>query len=164
VAKADVLARVRDDLALGHTHVAVQRLRTLLAVHPNDLEVYRLLAAVYRQTGNRVEAGRWAFLTDELRDEELAAFERAHPSPWLRLRLVRWTGDPDQLPSEAGRQRLLALVDAAGESGPPDRFRTPDKRGRSGTALACLFVAIVLLTLVGLFGLGLYRVVQWIIH
>jgi hypothetical protein len=164
VAKADVLARVREDLALGHTHVAIQRLRTLLAVHPNDLEVHRLLAAVYRQTGNVVEAGRWAFLSDELRDEELVAFERAHPSPWLRLRLLRWDADPDQLPSVAGRERLLALIDLVEASGPPDRYGEQAGRGRAGTITACLFVTMVLLVVVGLFGLGLFRVVSWIIH
>jgi hypothetical protein len=164
VAKADVLARVREDLALGRTHVATQRLRTLLAVHPNDLEVHRLLAAVYRQTGNIVEAGRWAFLTDELRDEELLAFEHAHPSPWLRLRLLRWDADPDQLPSAAGRERLLALIDLAEATGAPDRYHEQAAGSRGGTAVACLFVILVLLVVVGLLGLGLFRVMSWIIH
>ncbi len=164
MAKANVLARVRRDLALGHTYVAIRRLRTLLAVDPNDLEVHRLLAGVYRQTGNLTEAGRWAFLTDDLRDVELAAFERAHPSPWVRLRLIRWDGDPDQLPSAAGRRRLLALVDAAEAAGRPGRGEAPSKRFRAGTALACLFVIAVLLLLVGLLGLGLYRAMSWIIH
>jgi hypothetical protein len=44
VAKADVLARVKQDLALGHTYTATQRLRTLLAVQPNDLELRDRLA------------------------------------------------------------------------------------------------------------------------
>jgi hypothetical protein len=98
VAKSEVLVRVKNDLAQGHTYLAIQRLRTLAAVDPADLEVHRMLAAVYRQTGNPVEAGRWAFLTDDLRPDELAAFERANPDPWLRLRLVDWPADPATLP------------------------------------------------------------------
>ena len=49
MAKADVLARVRADLAAGHTHMAIQRLRTLLATLSDDVEVRSLLAAVYRR-------------------------------------------------------------------------------------------------------------------
>jgi hypothetical protein len=164
VAKADVLARVRDDLALGHTYLATQRLRTLLAVDPNDLEVYQLLASVYRQTGNLVEAGRWAFLTNDLRPEELAAFERAHSSAWLRLRMLRWSGDPERLPSEEARNRLVELVANADAEGPPDRYRSPADRTRSRIALPCLFVFVVLAVLGSLAGLGVYRVVGWLLH
>lgn len=164
MAKAEVLARVKDDLALGHTYLATQRLRTLLAVDPNDIEVYRLLASVYRQTGNLVEAGRWAFLTDDLRDEELVAFERAHASPWLRLRLLRWNGDPAKLPSEATRQRLLELVASAEAEGPPDRYTAPAGTKRGGSVLPCLFVLFVLLAFAALAGLGVYRVLRWVLH
>jgi hypothetical protein len=164
VAKADVLARVRDDLALGHTYVATQRLRTLLAVDPNDVEVYRLLASVYRQTGNLVEAGRWAYLTDDLREEERAAFEHAHASPWLRLRLLRWTDDPAKLPSEAARQRLVDLIANAEEEGPPDRYRTPADTQRRGVLLPCLFVLLVLGAFGTLAGLGVFSVLRWLIH
>jgi hypothetical protein len=149
---------------LGHTYVAAQRLRTLLAVEPNDIEVYRLLASVYRQTGNLVEAGRWAFLTDDLRDDELAAFEHAHPSPWLRLRLLLWSGDVDTLP-EPVRTRLLALVDEAESIGPPDRYRgriSPPET--HGSVIPCLFVLLVLLVFGALAGLGVFRAVRFILQ
>ncbi len=122
-----------------------------------------MLAAVYRQTGNVVEAGRWAFLTDDLRKEELIAFERAHPSPWLRLRSLRWDGNPNQL-SSAARERLSVLTDLAEKVGPPERYVPSTRKRRLGNVLACLFVITVLLVLAGLFGLGLFRVVDWIIH
>jgi tetratricopeptide (TPR) repeat protein len=163
VAKADVLARVRDDLALGHTYLAIQRLRTLLAVNPNDVEVYRLLASVYRQTGNLVEAGRWAFLTEDLREEELAAFERAHPSPWLRLRLLRWSGEVDGLP-EPARGRLRALVQAAEQAGRPDSYRGPMfPRQVRGSTIPCVFVVLVLLIFGTLAGIGLFQAVRFIL-
>src|SRR5262249_2118994 len=95
--------------------------------------VYQLLASVYRQTGNLVEAGRWAFLTNDLRPEELAAFERAHSSAWLRLRMLRWSGDPERLPSAEARNRLIELIASAEAEGPPDRSPVPVRLPGAGS-------------------------------
>jgi hypothetical protein len=161
VAKSDVLVRVKNDLAQGHTHLAIQRLRTLAAVKPDDLEVHRMLAGVYRQAGNPVEAGRWAFLTDDLRPDELAAFERANPDPWLRLRLVDWPADLSALPDEGAQQRLTALRESAERSGPPDKWPGPDQSPRAhGSAIPCLFVVLTLVVLGTLATIGLIRVVM----
>lgn len=164
MAKSDVLARVKTDLAHGHTYVAIQRLRTLVAVDPDDLEVYRLLAGVYRQTGNLVEAGRWAFLTEDLRPDELAAFERANPHPWLRLRLIQWNGDPAALPDDAARARFQALRKSAERAGPPDRWAGADQQpaGR-GSAIPCLFVAVTLAILGSLAAIGMFRVIAMLL-
>jgi Family of unknown function (DUF6584) len=160
VAKSDVLARVKNDLAQGHTYVAIQRLRTLLAVDPDDLEVHQVLADVYRQTGNLVEAGRWSFLTGQPHPDELAAFERAHPDPWLRLRLIRWHGDPVLLPNAAARARLSALRRAAERAGPPDRWNRRDSAPQSrGTTVPCLFVAVALAVLGSLAAIGVLRAI-----
>lgn len=162
MAKADVLARVKNDLAAGHTYLATQRLRTLIAIDPSDMEVRRLLAAVHRQTGNLVEAGRWAFLTDEVRPEELAAFARANPSPWLRLRLLLWNDDPAALPSDSVQQRLLALVDEAEAAGPPTRwvgsYQAPKPRS---AAIPCLFVLLVVGLIAALVAVGVLRVAHY---
>jgi len=93
VAKPDVLARAKRDLAQGHTDLAIRRLRGYLATEPNSLEVRRVLAAIYRQTGNYAEAGRWGYLTADVRPVELTAFERANPSPFVRLRMLNFTAD-----------------------------------------------------------------------
>jgi hypothetical protein len=163
VAKADVLARVRADLASGHTHVAIQRLRTLLAVIPEDLEVRSLLAAVYRSTGNSVEAGRWGFLTEDARDHELAAFAKANPDPWRRLRLLQISGDPAGLPDIAVA-RLVALADEAERSGAPTSwvgsYQAPQRVRGSG--LPCLFTAIVVLAVGVLAIIGAVRIVAWV--
>ncbi len=160
MAKSDVLARVKNDLAQGHTHTAIQRLRTLLAVDPDDLDVHRVLADVYRQTGNPVEAGRWSFLTGHPHPDELAAFERAHPDPWLRLRLIRWHGDPVMLPNAAARSRLSALREAAERAGPPDRWTRRDSATESrSTTVPCLFVAVALVVLGSLAAVGVLRAI-----
>lgn len=160
MAKSDVLARVKTDLALGHTHTAIQRLRTLVAVDPDDLELHRLLAEVYRQTGNLVEAGRWSFLTEDARPEELAAFERANPDPWLRLRLIRWSGDPATLPDAAVWSRLWALRQAAHRSGPPDRWDHHDEAVQTRSMkVPCLFVAVALVVLGALATIGVLRAI-----
>lgn len=156
---------MKRDLAAGQTYLATQRLRTLAANQPDDLDIYRLLASVYRQTGNLAEAGRWGFLTDEVRPAELEAFARVHANPWSRLRLLRWTGDPATLADDTIRQRLAVLVDEAEESGPPEiwagSYRAP---GRShGTAFPCLFTAVTLIVVAALAAIGAWRALSWIL-
>jgi hypothetical protein len=168
VAKADVLARVKQDLALGHTHTATQRLRTLVAIQPDDLELRNRLTAVYRQTGNLVEAGRWGFLTTQLSQAELVAFERANPDPWLRLRMLRWEGDESVLPAEA-RKRLRELVVAAERAGPPSTYTGPlgpprqRHRFTDNATVPCLFVLLVLGVLGILAAIGIVRIITWVI-
>lgn len=164
-----MLARVKQDLALGHTYLATQRLRTLVAIHPDDLELRRMLATVYRQTGNLVEAGRWAFLTDDLTEAELLAFERANPDVWLRLRMLRWEGDDADLPDAAARARIQALTAAAEQAGPPSMYRgplsAPRRQGRfaGNPAIPCLFVLVALGGLGTLAAIGLIRILTWVV-
>ncbi|MEV0267354.1 MAG: hypothetical protein HOV71_13125 [Hamadaea sp.] len=165
MAKADVLARVKRDLAAGHTYLATQRLRTLVASHPDDLEIYRLLCSVYRQTGNLAEAGRWGFLTDEVRPDELAAFARVHADPWSRVRLLRWTGDPATLAGPI-QERLTELLAEAERSGPPEvwvgSYRAPVRT--RGSLVPCLFTAIALGVVVVLAGIGAVRAIVWLVE
>lgn len=169
MAKADVLARVKQDLALGHTYTATQRLRTLVAIQPEDLELRRLLASVYRQTGNLVEAGRWAFLLDDLTEEEQLAFERANPDPWLRLRMLRWERQLSEPPDSGAQARLRALAAAAEQAGPPSTYDGPlvatDQHGSfAGRAtIPCLFVLIALGGLGTLAAIGLIRILSWVL-
>lgn len=164
VPKSEVLARVKSDLALGHTNLAIRRLRTLIATDPGDLEVRALLASVYRQTGNLVEAGRWGYLSDDLRPAELAAFERAHPSPWMRLRLLRI---PDRMVGApvAALRRLDALVAEAERFGPPPIWDEPSApRRKSVVTVPCLFVVVTLGAFGALVALGGYEVLRLLFH
>jgi len=167
VAKPDVIARAKKDLALGHTYVATRRLRAYLATEPHDMEVRRVLAAIYRQSGNLVEAGRWGYLTADVQLAELAAFERANPSPWLRLRLLHFSADPGILPPSA-QDRLRVLTIQAERTGPPPIWSGPptpvEPAPQRGSTLPCLFVAIALTILAALAVIGLYRVVMWLLH
>ena len=164
MAKKDVLARVREDLESGHTYLATQRLRTLVSIDPEDFEIFRMLADVYRRTGNAVEAGRWGFLLDDATDEEIEAFERAHPWPWVRLRLIRWMGDPEKVPSESGRERLQALIEQVRESGdvgPADRW-TVEFGPRRKRRVWPIVIGVLVLTTAGVLGsIGLVRVLQF---
>jgi Family of unknown function (DUF6584) len=117
VAKEDVLARIDRDLSQGLTHPALQRLRTLTEAYPQDLDLRARRAAVCRQVGNVVEAGRWGFLTEQVKPDELAAFERAFPHPFVRLRTLRLRGRPATLGPAAG-ERLNQLIDEASTEGP----------------------------------------------
>jgi hypothetical protein len=156
---------VKRDLAAGQTYLATQRLRTLAASHPDDLDVYRLLAAVYRQTGNVAEAGRWGFLTDEVRPAELEAFARVHANPWSRLRLLRWSGDPATLADDTIRERLALLVEEAEASGPPEiwagSYRAPAKS--RGSVVPCLFTVVTLTVVAALAAIGVWQALSWIL-
>jgi hypothetical protein len=165
VAKPDVLARVKADLVHGRTQIAIQRLRTLVAIDPDDLAVRETLASVYRLTGNLVEAGRWSFLADEVVPEEIAAFERATPTPWLRLRMLRYSGDPGTL-SAAARDRLVQLAELTKQTGQPAIWTGPtavEFVPRRGITLPCLFVAAALTIFAALTALGLYRSILWLL-
>jgi len=166
VPKPDVLARVKTDLDQGHTFLATRRLRTYLANDPHNLEVRTVLADIYRQTGNLVEAGRWAFLAAAVHPDELAAFERANPSPWLRLRLLQFSADPKILPADA-QDRLRVLTVQAERIGPPPIWRgptEPDEPRPPGSTVPCLFVAIALTVFAALAGIGVYRLFLFLIH
>ena len=125
VGKSREITRIRREMAAGHHQAAVRRLQTLAAVDPTDREVYDLLVQIHRDRGDLVGAGRWGFLTDAATPDEICAFERAHPSPWVRLRLLRWFGDPDDVENLAGRTRLTALTALAEQSGQLEPVPSP---------------------------------------
>src|SRR5262245_46177765 len=146
--KADVLDRVDADLARGHTAPAIQRLSSLVAAHPTDLDLRKRLAAVHRMVGNRIEAGRWAYLHADADPAETAAFERAYPSAAQRWREVRWPAG-GQAATEFARERLATLSDGAPEARPGGRRR--------------LLVTIALALATPLAVLGAVTVVQWLV-
>ena len=118
MAKQDVLARVEQDIERGHTHLALQRLAALAAEQPDDLEIRAMRGRINHAIGNFAEAGRWGFLTEEVDEQDLAAFERAFPSPWDRLRALKLRYDPSSVLGPRARERLAELIEEADESGP----------------------------------------------
>ncbi len=160
--------RVESDLANGHTHAAIQRLRSLLVADPADLDLRARLARVYRDTGNLTEAGRWAYLTTELGPEEEAAFLRGYPSPWLRLRVLRFAGPAEVLAPEA-TQRLRRLVTEAQVVGPPRQrpilpIPSDASEIRHGNLVPCLVVVVSFALLCTLAVVGALRVWHWWIN
>ena len=113
MAKADVLDRVAADLDRGLTQPAIARLNSLVKRYPADLDLRRRLAAVYRMIGNRIEAGRWSYLHPDADPDETHAFERAFPTPDLRLRALRWRDQANAAATAYARRRLEDLTAAA---------------------------------------------------
>jgi len=163
-----VLARVEADLRRGHSHPAMQRLASLTATYPDDLDVRAARAALCRQVGNIAEAGRWGFLTEDISRAELAAFERAYPAAWARLRALRLVADPTDRIGPAARDRLTRLTtQAAGEppgpvvwtaAGPAPADPAPPGRD----AWWALAVVAPILMVCGLAGLGLVTALRWV--
>jgi hypothetical protein len=166
VARDQVLAKVEADLQRGRYHPAMQRLASLTAAYPDDLYLRAERAAVYRRVGNMVEAGRWGFLTEDVTDGELAAFEKAHPRAWLRLLMLRVKTDPTDKLGPVASDRLARLVEQANkensapvmwtETGPT----TADSRSWTDD-LPCLLAAATGLAFVALAVIGLITVIRW---
>ncbi|BCJ75845.1 hypothetical protein CS0771_53890 [Catellatospora sp. IY07-71] len=166
MAKQQVLAKVEADLRRGHVHPAMQRLASLTAAYPDDLDLRARRAAVYRQVGNLVEAGRWGFLSEDAAAEEISAFEKAHPGAWRRLLLLKVNADPaDELGPVAGA-RFARLVEQAEQEGPAPVAWTevgprPQFPGSWRDEMPCLVAAAVGLIVVGLAVFGLVSLIRW---
>jgi len=113
------LATIRRDIAAGRRRSAVARLRVLAAAHPGDQWVYRQLTQLHREAGQPAEAGRWGFLTDDVTPTELAAFQREHPRPVDRLRLIGPAREAMDLGPEARRRLWRLASEATDESVTP---------------------------------------------
>ena len=181
VAKSDVLTRVDRDLELGHVHPAMQRLASLVAAYPDDLEVRARRAALNRQIGNLVEAGRWGYLTEEVTAAEVCAYERAQPRACTRLSALRLRNDPTaQLGRHAARRYrdLLEQLEqetddrANQETGrtatPQEPAATAPSRPRSGyspilvPAMFLMYVAAGFV-FVGLAIVGIVTLIRYIV-
>ncbi|WP_250008446.1 DUF6584 family protein [Actinoplanes sp. M2I2] len=152
---SEALGRVDADLERGHTYLAQQRLAGLIAAHPSDLTLRARRAAVHRRVGDRVQAGRWGFLTEDVTAAELAAFERAYRSPAVRLRALRLAGDPWRELSPEARDRYLTLTAAA-------KAETPAGEGEMST-LGCLGVFLGLLAVTTVVAVGLWTSIAYLI-
>lgn len=167
--KSDVLARVNADLDRGHTHLALQRLASLTAEYPDDLEIRARRAVLHRQVGNFPEAGRWGFLTEDVEPSEVAAFERAHRKPWARLHAFNLHADPTPALGPLARERLARLIERAEREGPApvewtEAGPSPRLPGswREDLDLPCLVAVLGGVLVVGLAGVGLVSMIRLI--
>lgn len=184
--KTSVLDRVAADLARGLTHPAIQRLSSLVAAHPTDLDLRRRLAAVHRRVGNRIQAGRWDYLTIGADSADTSAFERAFPSAAERLREMRWpyvAGAAATTYARARLAKLAAAAAAAEKAGPAVKRpasprpaalngtaalsailppRLSDLRSRGAAAATTFAVATVAAAI--LVAVGIATVIEWIVQ
>ncbi len=139
--KSTALDKVDTDLRSGRTQPAIARLSSLVHAHPRDLALRRQLSTVHRSVGNPIEAGRWGYLDADTPADDIAAFERAHPDPARRLRLLRWDAQAGVAPTGFARDRLLGLSAAT---------HGDQRRDRTISAVLILLLAIfAALVLVG---------------
>ncbi|TCB90076.1 hypothetical protein E0H26_27730 [Micromonospora zingiberis] len=167
MAKEQVLAKVAADLRRGHYHPAMQRLASLTAAYPDDLDLRARRAALYRQVGNMVEAGRWGFLTEDAAPEEIAAFERARPAAWARLLMLEVKADTADNLGPAAKDRLTRLIERAGQEGPArvawtDAGPRPEISGFWRNGFPCLLAAAIGLSIAALAVVGLITVIRWV--
>ncbi|WP_326561610.1 DUF6584 family protein [Micromonospora sp. NBC_01796] len=166
MAKEQVLAKVEADLRRGHSHPAMQRLASLTAAYPDDLDLRTRRAALYRRVGNVVEAGRWGFLTEEATAEEIAAFEKAHPGAWRRLFVLKVNSDPTDKLGPMASARFGRLIEQTGKEGPAPVVWTevgprPQVSGTWIDDLSCLLTGVIAVIVIALAGFGLATLIRW---
>lgn len=162
------LAKVEEDLRSGDVTMARTRLQSLIQSLPRDVVARERLAELYRLEGNRVEAGRWSYLSDARDPEEVSAFERACGRDPVRImRALRWRGTEDAAATEVARHRLLdvrsrAEAKAGKKLDWSDRgreVRADEPWWKSVAAIGCLVTGLVLVALVVI---GARTVAGWI--
>lgn len=159
-------ARVDDDLERGDVAMARTRLKSLLISLPQSLEARERLGDLYRREGDRVEAGRWSYLSEQRDLGETTAFERAcGGNPVRIMRGLRWQGSEDDATTEVARERLLDVRTRA-EAAAGKKLEWSDRGREVGGStwddvvpVGCLLVALVLLFLVVV---GAVTVLGWI--
>jgi hypothetical protein len=162
MAKPEVLAKVDADLERGHTYLAAQRLNSLIAADPFDLDLRARLAAVHRTTGNSAEAGRWGFLTEDVTPAELTAFAKAYHDQWRALALH---GETPRGLGPLARARLAALPD--GPTVPVRRVRAYQPSAPTPPAPDPLpydnavFPVVFFLSLLVFAAIGVISVIRW---
>lgn len=154
-----MLRRVDDDLAIGHTHLAVNRLTMAAKAAPRDLGLRTRLAALHRQTGNWAEAGRWGYFEESVDERSREAFEKAWRDPRARRKALRWDRSEDD--PALVRTRLDALESAPASEPDPDAPATESTA--AGEWVGCLLAAaIVGFFLLGV-GVALTTLVRWVL-
>ncbi|WP_425411775.1 DUF6584 family protein [Nocardioides aequoreus] len=109
------MQRAREDLVRGEARAARDRLRSLVDLRPDDLEVRALLAQAYRQDRQWPEAGRWGYLVESAASpREREMFEK-HASRGhrrlteARLRHLLRTPRLAEIADNSGRALLRGL-------------------------------------------------------
>jgi hypothetical protein len=160
------LAKAEEDLRIGDVTMARTRLHSLVQSLPHRLDARERLADVYRLDGNRVEAGRWSYLSEHRDQREVTAFERAcGRNPVRIMRALRWRAAEEAATTEVARQRLLDVRDRA-EAKAGKKLDWSDRGREVGEpwlhdafAVGCLVVGLVLLALIVI---GTVTVVGWV--
>jgi hypothetical protein len=160
------LARVEDDLRIGDVTMARTRLKSLVQSLPHRLDARERLADVCRLDGDRAEAGRWSYLSEQRDPREVAAFERACGRDPVRImRGLRWRGSEEAATTELARQRLLdvrARAEAKAGKKLDWSARGRDVGGpwwEGVFTIGCLVAGLVLIALVVI---GAVTVFSWI--
>jgi hypothetical protein len=152
------LNRARAELAAGNVAAARNRMRGLVGSFPCVIAAREVLAETYRRSGDLAQAGRWAYATETLTDEEAAAFTHAYRNdPVLMMRALRWSDSDNAAPvSPTVSHRLEQLKaraeEQAGREVSWDEPRYPPYKGSWLAALGgwSLVGFLVLVLVVGI--------------
>jgi hypothetical protein len=159
------LQRVDALIAAGDLEGARTRLVSLVDHAPRRLDVRERLAEVNRRSGNRQEAGRWGYLSEQTDRAELRAFTKAHRGDARSMmKALRWQGPEDGTGSGVAEERLRALRataedDAGGRVDWEDPKPEPSRDSPWGIAVTVLVLGFLLASLV----VGAITILRWLV-
>lgn len=154
VAEDETLARVREDLAVGRSALARQRLRGLVGTSPHRLDLREQLAELYRRDGVASQAGRWSFLSDTADRSEVAAFEREYADPVRRMKALAWRGPENAAGPEVAARLAAVRSEAEHRVGHPLSWDKLPNDEQPSTTWGDRLGEFVLFAVIGLFVLG----------
>lgn len=110
------LNRARAELAAGNVAEARNRMRGLVGSFPRAIAAREVLAETYRRTGDLAQAGRWAYATETVTEEEATAFAHAYRNdPVLMMRALRWSDSDKAAPLSPTVSHRLEQLKARAE-------------------------------------------------
>lgn len=155
------LVRAREDASRGDLGLARRRIGSLVAAFPDRIELRVELAGLCRRAGDPAQAGRWAYLTEDLDPVEGDAFRRSLGGDLPAMRsALSYGGTLDHL-GPSGRARWFAV---GGDRHPERRGRDTGQRSSDsgdwagiGCAGAAIVAGVAFLVVVAL---GIYQAMQ----
>jgi len=106
------LDKIDVDIQNGLKHKSADRLRNLINLNPNDLELWNRLAELYYQSGFLASAGKYWILTPQTKDKIKQCVEiyekSVNHSGNKILQDITYRGDKSKL-SEYGKRKLSEL-------------------------------------------------------
>lgn len=165
--KVETLEKIEREVAEGKLGIALDRLHGLSLTYPEDLSLRSRQGDIYSILGQPIEAGRCWILDEDSTEEKTEAIDvflrSCNHHPVAILKRLRVRCEPDDLTTEAGRQKIKELIrncNIRGRKAPVNRnnFRS-NPPGLLGNIVGIVLMIVIACAI---FVAGLVSTYEWI--